>query len=122
MALRGVTSYNNGQYEFGKPRLAMHNSFLGAIQMKSVHSSVVRSFIGRKEHLEGATHWLVNIQGVLAVLHIRQGRCYLCTVTGSQPKWVECNIQAVDNFIQNQCYAYGILTDRDKHEIIKVIY
>lgn len=123
MALKGVTSYNNGQYDFGKPRLAMHNSFIGALQMKSVKSSVLRSFVGRKEHLEGATHWLVSIEGVFAVLHIRKGKCFLCTVKGSMyAQWVSCDIRATDSFIQNQSYAYGILTDHDKREIMKVLY
>lgn len=123
MALIGVTSYNNGQYQWGKPRLAMHNSFLGAIQMKSVHSSVVRTFVGRKEHLESATHWMVSIEGILTVLHIRKGSCLLCTISeGKSPRWVSFNIQTVDNYIQNNCYAYGILTDLDKREIIRVRY
>lgn len=121
MALKGVTSYNNGQYSFGTLRLGMHSSFVEAIKTKSISQNVLRTFIGRKEHIEGATHWLVNIEGVMAVLHIRSGKCYLCTVKGgSIPIWVESDIMAVDNYIQTKCYAYGILTDHDKREILRV--
>lgn len=121
MALIGVTSYNNGQYQWGKPRLAMHNSFLGAIQMKSVESSVLRSFVGRKEHLEDATHWLVSVEGIFTVLHIRKGKCFLCSVRGSRcAQWVSCDIIATDSFIQNKSYAYGLLTEHDKREILRV--